>query len=267
MMRTAYIQQLTNGMFLHRGFSLVEMAIVLLIVGLLLGSILMPLSSQIESNQRKDAAHALEDIKEALLGFAVANDRLPCPARPVDAGVESFTGTVGASNCSVQHGFVPAVTLGLSGGRNQDGLLLDPWNNPIRYSITNSNSYAFVKTNGIVLVSSPLSPNPDLKVCSTTAGSTSTACAAGMDIANNAVAVIYSMGKDWGVSPVSSEQQENQGGTLGGGPSGINYPIANDIVFVDRDYNNAPGTEFDDVISWLSPNTLFSRMVAGGVLP
>lgn len=263
-----------NGMITKdraNGFSLVEMAIVLVIIGLLLGSILMPLSSQIESNQRKTTQQTLEDIKEALLGFAVANGRLPCPARPSDAGAESFTGAVGNSACSAQHGFVPVVTLGLSGGRNQDGLLLDAWNNPIRYSITraNSNNYTSarnvapnnIKTVGMAAML------PDLHVCSTTAGSTATTCAAGTDVTNNAVVVIYSMGKDWAATPVSTEQQENLGATLGGGPSGINYPIANDIVFVEREYNNTAGMEFDDIVTWLSPNILYNRMVAGGALP
>ena len=79
--------------------------------------------------------------------------------------------------------------------------------------------------------------------------------------------LIYSLGKDWATTPVSSEEQENQGTTLGGGPSGINYPVANDIVFVDRDFNNSNGSEFDDLMGWLSPNILYNRMVAGGRLP
>ena len=246
------------------GFSLVEMAIVLVIIGLLLGSILMPLSSQIESNQRKSAQQTLEDIKQALIGFALANDRLPCPATPSSAGVEA---PAGGGVCTVQHGFVPASTLGLSGGRNQDGLLLDPWNNPFRYSVTASNGSAFTKTNGMKTTTmATLAPN--LQVCTTTTGSTPTNCAsAGTTEASNAVVLIYSLGKDWATTPVSTEEQENQGTTLGGGPSGINYPVANDIVFVDRDFNNSNGSEFDDLMGWLSPNILYNRMVAGGRLP
>ena len=109
---------------------------------------------------------------------------------------------------------------------------------------------------------------PDLKVCTTTTGSSPSTCAsAATTVVSNAVVVIYSMGKDWGATPVTTEEQENQGTTLGGGPSSVNYPVANDIVFVDTDYNNSSGSEFDDLLSWLSPNILYNRMVAGGRLP
>lgn len=246
------------------GFSLVEMAIVLVIIGLLLGSLLMPLSSQIETNQRKSAQSTLKDIKEALVGFALANDRLPCPAIPNSAGAEA---PAGGGVCSAQHGFVPAATLGLSGGRNEDGLLLDPWNNPFRYSITTSNGSAFSTGNGMK-TTTMATLAPDLKVCTTTTGSSPSTCAsATTTVVSNAVVVIYSMGKDWGATPVTTEEQENQGTTLGGGPSSVNYPVANDIVFVDTDYNNSSGSEFDDLLSWLSPNILYNRMVAGGRLP
>ena len=38
----------------------------------------------------------------------------------------------------LQHGFVPATTLGIAGPRNDDNLLLDAWSNPLRYSVTAS---------------------------------------------------------------------------------------------------------------------------------
>ena len=62
------------------GFSLVEVAIVLLIVGLLLGGLLMPLSAQIDQQRNSDTKKAEDEIVQALIGYAVANGRLPCPA-------------------------------------------------------------------------------------------------------------------------------------------------------------------------------------------
>ncbi len=55
------------------GFTLVEMAIVLVIVGLLLGGLLMPLSAQVEQRRIGETQKALDEIKEALVGFAIAN--------------------------------------------------------------------------------------------------------------------------------------------------------------------------------------------------
>lgn len=246
------------------GFSLVEMAIVLLIIGLLLGTLLSPLSSQFERDQRKAAQTNLQEMKQALLGFALANDRLPCPATPNSVGAEN---PIGGGACNVQHGFIPATTLGLSGGKNGDNLLLDPWSNPYRYSITNSNTSAFTTVNSMSITKMAVLA-PDISVCTTTAGSTANNCANIVTtLTSNAVAAIYSMGKEWASTPVSPEQQENQGTTLGGGPLGINYPIANDIVFVDRDYSNAVGIEFDDILIWISPNILYNRLVSGGRLP
>jgi len=245
------------------GFSLVEMAIVLAIIGLLLGSLISPLSSQLERDQRKTSLSALTEISQALTGFALANDRLPCPATPNSAGIENPSG---GGVCTTQHGFVPATTLGLSGHINVDGLLLDPWNNPYRYSITNSNGSAFSTNSGMVAVTmAALTPN--LTICTTTTGSTPTACAnAATTLSSNAVAIVYAYGKNWSSAPVSSEELENQGATLGAGPSSLNYPVANDIVFVNRDYSNVAGIEYDDQFVWLSPHILYNRLVAGGRL-
>ena len=65
-----------------RGFTLVEMALVLLIMGLILGSGLTLLGAQIERQKAQDTRQALEDARDALVGFAVANGRLPRPSLP-----------------------------------------------------------------------------------------------------------------------------------------------------------------------------------------
>ena len=65
---------------MNRGFTLIEMAIVLMIVGLLLGGMLVPLSAQMDQRNISDTQKSLSEIKEALIGYAMANGRLPCPA-------------------------------------------------------------------------------------------------------------------------------------------------------------------------------------------
>ncbi len=77
----------------HRGFTLIEMAVVLVIVGLLLGGMLVPLATQMETDRRKETTATLESIREALIGFAVINGRLPCPDTNDDGVAEPACNT------------------------------------------------------------------------------------------------------------------------------------------------------------------------------
>jgi len=249
------------------GFSLIEMAIVLLIVGLLLGSLMMPLSHQAELRRYTTTQASLADIREAVLGYALANDALPCPATAASNGLAAASG----GGCTVQHGFLPAVTIGLAGAQNQDHLLLDAWGSPIRYSVTNSD----VDGDGNWDFTSPgemrdvqiANLAPDLNVCTTASGSSASACAdAASTLTASTPAVIYSLGGDRGTSS-SPDQLENIGGTLGGGPSGRSYPVASDAVFVQRTYSESAADGFDDIVAWVSENTLYNMMVSAGRLP
>ena len=251
----------------NKGFSLVELSIVILIMGLLLGGLLLPLSVQRENARLTAAAEQIDDIEAALFGFALTNGYLPCPATPTSLGTAATSG----GGCSSAHGFVPASTLGLRGTRNADNLLLDPWASPVRYSVTASDAdgdgqWDFVVAGEMRDVSiSVLSP--DLVICSTAAGSSSTACAdAASTLSSAAPFVVYSLGKDWATS-ASADQQENIGATLGGGPSGVSYAVASDVVFVSRTSSIQAGSEYDDVLRWASPLTLYRELISGAQLP
>ena len=60
------------------GFTLIEMAMVLMIVALLLGGLLPTISSQAEQRHENDTRKQLDEIQQALIGFAIINGRLPC---------------------------------------------------------------------------------------------------------------------------------------------------------------------------------------------
>lgn len=251
----------------QRGFSLLELAIVLLIMGLLLAGLVMPMSARVDQQRFDSTTQQLEEIRAALAGYALANDALPCPATPASNGRSAPT----ATGCTAQHGFVPAVTLGLAGARNEDQLLLDAWGDPIRYSVTASDAdgdgnWDFVRPGEMRNVTlAALAPN--LRVCTTTTGSSATACASNATtVVASAPAVVLSMGKDW-ASFTSADEQENAGATLGGGPSGRTYAVASDIVFVARTQSAAAGSEFDDIVTWITPSGLYGQLVAAGRLP
>jgi prepilin-type N-terminal cleavage/methylation domain-containing protein len=107
------------------GFTLTELAIALFIISLLLASAFMPLSSQLEVRNIADTRRTMEQVKEALIGFAQMNGRLPCPARgatasgstdsswgvSISAGAEQYDST--NMRCYIALGVVPWSTLGV----------------------------------------------------------------------------------------------------------------------------------------------------------
>ena len=249
------------------GFTLVELSIVILIMGLILGGIAMPLAVQRENARLKRADQQLAGIEEALIGFALVNGHLPCPATPASNGLAAPSG----GGCNRQHGFVPASTLGLAGARNDDNLLLDPWASPVRYRVSAADvdadgNWDFTAVGEMRDVTIP-ALSPDLSICSTAAGASATACAdPASTLSAQAPLVVYSLGKDWASSP-GADQQENLGANVGGGPSGSSYRVAGDAVFVSRQRSEQAGNEYDDVVRWASPLSLYQRLLAGGQLP
>lgn len=251
----------------QRGFSLVELSVVLLIMGLVLGGLAMPLAVQRENARIKDGQTQLQSILTAVEGFALVNGFLPCPATPATGGYSA----PGGGGCTTQHGFVPATTLDVGGVRNADNLLLDPWGSPVRYSVTDSDTdgngnWDFTSPGEMqaVTMSALL---PDLVVCSTAAGASPSACgSANITLSDQSPLVIYSLGKDWN-SFTSPDQLENVGDVLGGGASGNSYPVAADDVFVTRGRSDLSGNEFDDLVVWLSANALYRGLVDASRLP
>lgn len=258
----------------HTGFTLVEMAIVLFIVALLMGGLLPVISSQIEQRRVSDTLKQLDDVQQALLGFAVANGRLPCPASSTSNGQESFctnatgnctgvTTTVQThGNCSnVYNGFVPAATLGLA-TTGSNGYADDVWGNHLHYAVTPASSKAFTSSISMAALSSSAD---ELYVCTTSTGLNSTTspyCASGAGLTSTpgVPVVIYSTGKNGGYGGTGNDEKLNPN---------PNTPVAADKVFISHTPTAAAAGngEFDDIVIWISPNTLLNRMIAGGKLP
>jgi len=243
----------SNSIIQQKGFSLIEMAIVLFIVALLLGGLIPTVSSQMEQQHRSETRKQLDQIQQALIGFSVMNGRLPCPATLASSGVES-TITPGAGDCTdFFSGYVPAVTLGLT-PVNDKGLLLDGWNNPVRYAVTNKDialaTDAFTSPNGMKTASlASIASTSLLLVCSSSTGITATTCGGtAVKLTDTAPAVIYSLGKNGATVSTDPDELANTNG---------------DIVFVSHDQTST----FDDLVVWISPNILINRMVAAGQLP
>lgn len=94
------------------GYSLIEMAVTLVIVGMLV-SVVATLYPQInQTSAEKNNQQQTQAVQDAILGFAFANNRLPCPANSL----------LGVEDCSVDKGFLAWRSLGFSQAiENQNG--------------------------------------------------------------------------------------------------------------------------------------------------
>jgi prepilin-type N-terminal cleavage/methylation domain-containing protein len=119
------------------GFTLIEMAIVIAIVGLAALMVVKASGGMLANEKRKTVRVTLDTVDTALANFVAIHKRLPCPADGriasgvLNAGVELVTAASGACNpVSQQWGVVPWVTLGLS---EQEAS--DPWNARLTYRV------------------------------------------------------------------------------------------------------------------------------------
>lgn len=220
-----------------RGFTLIELAIVLFVVTLLLGGVLTPLGQQLVERQGSDTRRALETARIALVGFALGGRThtspgyLPCPdmrsGGPGGVANDGLEDRTGDGRCIVIAGNLPWRSLGLAE--------TDAWGNRIGYAVAPRwASPASVDT----LV---------LQVCE------DIRCAYAM----SAAAVLISHGRNGhgainsanlaNLAPTSPEEMENADG---------------DSRFILREprASDRPGGEFDDILLPLSAEWLRGRL-------
>lgn len=288
------------------GFSLAELAIALVIIGLLLASAFIPLSTQVELRSISDTQRSIDAIREALIGFAQTNGRLPCPASGsiatggTNAGVEQVTGNY----CTSAVGVIPWSTLGVPE--------TDSWGRRFTYRISPAfadayaaSTWATATTNTPASAGNQTAASPTLP-CSpspTPAAASFALCTVG-DIAvfnptessrtasptspaaKGIPAIIISHGKNGygayqpnGValpSPTGTHELANAGGSATATPTSWFASRAyyartySPYAATCSDTANTAGTpfcEFDDIVAWISPSTLIARMVSAGKLP
>lgn len=122
-----------------RGFTLIELAIVLAILGLLLGGGSMLLQPLLDNNKRNETKARLKVIEDALTLYAASNFDLPCPSNSTlgpaspENGNEANPATICGNSVGnvIAFGGVPWRTLGLS-----EADVLDGWGRRISYAVT-----------------------------------------------------------------------------------------------------------------------------------
>lgn len=234
------------------GFTLVEMAMVLMIIGLLLGGLIPTLTSQMESQRIGETRKQLDEIQQAIIGYAIINGHLPCPADPAIATGQSGAGTERTPPCtgSDATGVLPWATLGVDE--------TDAWGNRYTYRVSSDFADAVGSATYGGCTPSPVPTLSTFALCSSGNLNVRSAASGGTSVAIDAPAVIISHGKN------GAGAYTRQGTQLSASSD------ADEQENSDADTNyvsHTPTPSFDDEVVWLSNNILLNRMVTAGKLP
>lgn len=241
-------------LLLPKGFTLVELTIVLVIVGLLIGGLSTALVVQQDNAAIRETRQNLATLNDALIGFSVANGRLPRPAASGTNGLEKAS-CASEADCT---GFVPWQSLGIN--------KTDSWNRLIRYSVTP----AFASATPFTLTTAATKKLQSRDTAGTLIYLVGSAAACDATTNLCSPAVVFSSGKqnhawledgteitDSSVTNIDEETNAN--------------PLAdanNNLTFISRTFSSGgTGGEFDDIVSWIPITVLYNRMIAAGKLP
>ncbi|HVN71417.1 MAG TPA: type II secretion system protein [Desulfomonilia bacterium] len=133
----------------RRGFTLIEMAFVLVIVGILvsLGAQLLPML--VKQNKLKDDRALVEQAKNALIGYALATGRLPFASTNVN----------GSEIANRLNGYLPWSTIGVTG--------MDAYQKTLFYCVDSHLTAAGSVTKAVIgpLIATPPPANQNLYSC------------------------------------------------------------------------------------------------------
>ena len=262
------------------GFTLAEMAIVLVVVGLLLTSVMSTVTTQLDARNIGETQSRLNQIKDALTGFAQANGRLPCPADGTIATGASNAGleVACASAGSISRGVVPWATLGI--------VETDVWGRRFSYYVDQNfgDSYAQKIAN----------PNPSWGCGATSPSPTPVSPTSFALCAQGTLKVVTKTSANKAGTPVQflpvviiSHGRNGYGAYTPGGsqftaPPAVNVDetanaTAASTTFYSREQSpqtsscsdTAAGNfcEYDDLVAYIPVSLLVTRMVSAGKLP
>jgi prepilin-type N-terminal cleavage/methylation domain-containing protein len=258
-----------------KGFTLIELSVVLFIISLLMVGLLGPVGTQIESQERQQTIDTMNDIMESLYGFAVINGRLPCPDTDGD-GVSN--GGPGLCTNPNGDGWLPWQTLSLT-------FQSDVWGNRFKYHVTTP---GFTTIDDGICGDGTGGTNNDLDLCElgditirSRGDDTSTGGVVESKFQYNTAtfvpAVVVSHGRNalGATSAVGAVLTATTAGT----DEAENDDADTDAIFYSRTFSEGGAgctddadennvlCQFDDIVMWISPSILMNRMVKAEVLP
>lgn len=242
-----------------RGFTLIEMAIVLVVIGLILSGGLLTLSPVLQGSRVSDTKSKLDAIEDALLVYSIQHNCLPCPATATTATGGANVGQalpqpLDANGCSTgactnARGVVPWVTLGLP-----EADATDAWGMRITYAITNG-----LATNGNMdRNGSDYSPLGTLLVSDLNAP-------AGSAVTTAAAYVLVSHGPDRAFAYAAStgNLQADPHGSANTDPQGRNA-VTSSTNFIQDDIRTVENAAYyDDIVRWRSKPVLIQKCGSG----
>jgi type II secretory pathway pseudopilin PulG len=216
------------------------MAVAVFIIALLLGSILVPLTTQVAQRKVSDTEKILEETREALIGFAAVNGRLPRPAISSSNGAERVAACATEAECT---GFIPWTVLGTA--------KLDAWGKIIRYSVTPAyaNVAFTLTTAGTKIIQTRLAPAYALS-----------------NMVTGVPAVIMSHGaNNFGTADSGTAFADSSATNA---DEGANAAATTTFIYRIASTNTAAlGGEYNNLVAWVPSTILMNRMIAAGKLP
>lgn len=227
----------------HRtaGFTLVEMAVVLLILTLLTGGLSAGLGTHLTRRAEVQTDDALAEARDALLGYAIRKGVFPCPAKSATDGSEGRN----AGTCQIYTGLLPWATLGIPG--------TDGWGQRLRYAVTASYTHKITALNEGDIEIVTRNGSGGVLMLTTEGGRTPV--------------VVLSHGAN-GLGATTQDGQASPP-PVASSDEGINA-TPNGRQFYSRSLSEnaaAPGGAFDDRVTWLSPNLIANRLIYSGNFP
>lgn len=242
------------------GFSLVELAVVMMVVSVFFAAALSGATAFVQRSRYAQAKEDIELAKQAILGFVYQNKRLPCadvaddddnvyfptvdPSFMPD-GVEDLVDEgLDTQACQLvlglSIGFLPAGTLGVNG--------IDPWGTPYFYRV--DRDFADVAPSD--------DPGEDPSFEISDIGDILIQDEVPATISQNTPFIIFTTGPnrivEAGLVDTPALEEENLDG------------------FFNATYTNAPfssggANQFDDLVGWMSLNVLKAKLVEADILP
>jgi hypothetical protein len=266
-----------NAIPSEAGFSLVDLSITLLVGSLLLSGFVSMFSSRVQVEREVDSQRSILEARQALISFAIANGRLPCPANPAIATGQENAGMAGAvldDQCAHGfHGVVPWATLGLKE--------LDAWGHRLTYRVSRE----------LVQQATACEAEEPRETC--LAAPTRAYASAATQDALGVREIVWANGKVERTEPIANGiaaivLSAGPNGALAYPASGLRRPPVNTIAMELELHNASPGSvtfyttpadrrgpdckigassascSFDDIVGWISRGDVLSAIAKAG---